>query len=142
MSSCHLVYRIPKDQGAEMEHKVKKEDLDEYLKCLAVKKGCSVATVDRPWRKMWSFNDRWSTCFLGKPHIWHHIFGTTYLAPHIWHHIGTTYLALTIERTFLFTNRRNICIHHIGTTAPHLNYDLDLSIIYELDLDLDLVCTH
>ena len=47
MSSCHLAYRIPKDQGAEMEHKVKKEDLDEYLKCLAVKKGCSVDSVNR-----------------------------------------------------------------------------------------------
>ena len=38
------------------------------------------------------------------PHIWHH--GTTYLAPHGTTHIGTTHLALTIEGTFVFTNRK------------------------------------
>ena len=30
-----------------MEHKVKKEDLDEYVKCLAVKRGCPVDSVNR-----------------------------------------------------------------------------------------------
>ena len=30
-----------------MEHKVKKEDLDEYVKCLAVKRGCPVHSVNR-----------------------------------------------------------------------------------------------
>ena len=30
-----------------MAHKVKKQDLDDYVKCLAVKRGCPVSSVNR-----------------------------------------------------------------------------------------------
>ena len=30
-----------------MAHKVKKQDLDDYVKCLAVKRGCPVGSVNR-----------------------------------------------------------------------------------------------
>ena len=37
-----------------MAHKVKKQDLDEYVKCLAVNRGCPVDSVDRT-KAHWHF---------------------------------------------------------------------------------------
>ena len=40
------------------------------------------------------------------PHIWHLIFGTLYSVPHTVPHIWHLILYLTIERTFIFINRK------------------------------------